>query len=308
MRDGQWRIAILAIGWLALTAAEKVTEPPANETQTAAGGQQQHAANPIVLSAPPVPKSTYRPYPNRYDEACYTAKDHDSADLCAQWRAALSGEKAAEEAHRATFWSIFASWINLLAVAGLLGTIWQTQRALTEARLTNKHTSEGQRAWVSSTVSIDRFTFDGDKVAIEYTCIFTNSGDTVAREVYVETRCFTAQTRAEASEIARIHRHIRDRRKPGRDALIPKESLTYLLAENVTVHSHHWDERGNIVLLIVTSVFYKTNLGEDAATEQSYTIGRTISGAGNIRFLRQDMEGCEVDDLAVMSHRSGEVT
>nr|GLK21708.1 hypothetical protein GCM10017606_25350 [Microbacterium terregens] len=73
------------------------------------------------------------------DDACYRAEDHDTADLCAQWRAALAAEKAAHEARRATNWTIGATLASILAIAGLIITIWQTHGALSEARRGNRY-------------------------------------------------------------------------------------------------------------------------------------------------------------------------
>jgi hypothetical protein len=58
--------------------------------------------------------------------------------LCAQWRAAISSEKAAAEARRATNWSIIATALSLATIIGLIVTIWQTKGALAEARRGNR--------------------------------------------------------------------------------------------------------------------------------------------------------------------------
>lgn len=87
----------------------------------------------VVQPAPP-----YKPFPRRFSDACYNAADHDSADLCAQWRAALAAEKAVREATIATRVAIVGTILSLLTVLGLLVTIWQTQGALRQARFGNR--------------------------------------------------------------------------------------------------------------------------------------------------------------------------
>ena len=55
--------------------------------------QQAQPAQPL----PPVAAVTapqYTPEPDRNADGCYNARDHDAADLCAQWRAAIAAEKA----------------------------------------------------------------------------------------------------------------------------------------------------------------------------------------------------------------------
>lgn len=113
------------VGWLVLSAANQPTE----NAQSSAGTNQANAA---VTAEPP-----YAAYPDLYAEACYKAKDHEAADLCAQWRAALAAEKAATESRRATTWSIIAAGLSLLTVIGLIVSIWQTFGALGEARRGN---------------------------------------------------------------------------------------------------------------------------------------------------------------------------
>ncbi|WP_147418770.1 hypothetical protein [Sphingobium terrigena] len=79
-------------------------------------------------------------YPERYSDACYKSPDHDKADLCAQWRAAIAAEKAAKEAARATNWAIIATLLSAAGVGGLIYTLFQTNGALTEARRGNRIT------------------------------------------------------------------------------------------------------------------------------------------------------------------------
>lgn len=133
--NGIYRGIIVAIaGLILLAGAQQPTK------QNEATKRQQEAENPTAKTAPPpeTPKLPYRPYGNRYSDACYNAKDHDSADLCAQWRAAIATEKAAREARIATIASVIATILSAIGVGGLIYTLWQTHGALDEARRGNR--------------------------------------------------------------------------------------------------------------------------------------------------------------------------
>lgn len=85
------------------------------------------------------PEAGFTPYQGYDPDPCYHAKDHDAADLCAQWRAALAAEKSSQEARRATNWSIVATILSAIGFFGFLYTLAQTQGALKEARRGNRN-------------------------------------------------------------------------------------------------------------------------------------------------------------------------
>ena len=123
MLRGYRGIVAALVGWLILAAGN----PPAQQTQNQPAAKQTEA-----------PPPSYAPYPNLNEEACYQAKDHDSADLCAQWRAAIAAEKSAKQAEDATRWSIVATVLSGIGLAALIYTLIQTERALGEARKGNR--------------------------------------------------------------------------------------------------------------------------------------------------------------------------
>lgn len=86
----------------------------------------------------PAAPQNYAPYPAWQSESCYNAKDHNAADLCAQWRAAVAAEKAAHEARRATTWAIVATIFSAFAFGVLIWSLIQTERSLREARIGNR--------------------------------------------------------------------------------------------------------------------------------------------------------------------------
>ena len=129
-----YRGIVAALVGLALTGAQK----PSEQSQAKAASRQAERAILAPPSPAPSPQATYRPYSERYSDACYDAKDHDAADLCAQWRAALAAEKAADEARLATIAAIIGTVLSLATVIGLIVTILQTNGALAEARRGNR--------------------------------------------------------------------------------------------------------------------------------------------------------------------------
>lgn len=135
------RIALFAaFGWLLLAADKPPTEQLSGKADTAEQKQRLAQPEPRTLTPPPAVHEAppYVPYKDRNADPCYYAKNHDSADLCAQWRAALAAEKAAQEARTATIWAAFATLLSAIGVAGLIYTIWQTNGALGEARRGNR--------------------------------------------------------------------------------------------------------------------------------------------------------------------------
>ena len=129
-----YRSIILAFAGLILTAAQQPTkQPQTTERQSQESNSTNDGAAPSEAAQPP-----YRPYADRYSDTCYNAQNHDTADLCAQWRAAIAAEKAAKEARIATIAAIVGTVLSLATVIGLIVTIWQTNGALGEARRGNR--------------------------------------------------------------------------------------------------------------------------------------------------------------------------
>lgn len=118
-----YRLLIIAFGLILCGA-----KPP----------QEYAQGQPSAKTTEQAAADAYAPYPGYSPDPCYQAKNHDAADLCAQWRAAVAAEKAAHEARRATSWSIVATFLSLITVGGLIITIWQTNGALGEARRGNR--------------------------------------------------------------------------------------------------------------------------------------------------------------------------
>ena len=208
-----YRLYVLALG-LILAGAQQ----PSKSTQ-GAGGTYQAQVSPGASAAPTeTTQPPYRPYPDYNPDPCYQAKNHDSADLCAQWRAAIAAEKAAHESRRATNWGIAATFLSFATLFGLIVTILQTQGALGEARKGNRiaqrsnaratrhathnleETREAtramkeanditrteKRAWVSIEVELTEFSIKENFVRLCYIARFKNIGNTIATGLYAK--------------------------------------------------------------------------------------------------------------------------
>ena len=114
MLRGNWLFFIAA--GLVLCGAKPPKEQPNGQASTQP--TEQAAAQP------------YAPYANYKPDPCYQAENHDAADLCAQWRAAIAAEKAAHEARRSTSWSIIATFLSLIGLGAIVVSLRQTNRAL----------------------------------------------------------------------------------------------------------------------------------------------------------------------------------
>lgn len=154
-----YRLVILAIaGWLVLCGAQ----PPNKQSQRAADAQK--TTSQLQASSPP-----FNAYSGYDPDPCYHAKDHDSADLCAQWRAAIAAEKAAHESRRATFWAIIATFLSAATVIGLIVTIRQTNGALGEARRGNRIAMKANARTTRQTIAGAADTADSIAIARQNT-------------------------------------------------------------------------------------------------------------------------------------------
>lgn len=110
-----YRLIVLAFGLIVCGA-----QPPKEQAQGKTSAQPTEQA----VTEPYAPYTGYNPAP------CYQAKNHDAADLCAQWRASVAAEKAAHEARRATSWSIVATLLSFIGLCAIIFSLRQTNRAL----------------------------------------------------------------------------------------------------------------------------------------------------------------------------------
>ena len=144
-----YRGIVCALGGLVLAGAA----PPPKETK---GEQASRTPHPTVTVTP-----DYTPYPRIEADECYKAKDHDTADLCAQWRAASAAEKAADLA----WWNNLLGGIGgVLSLASLMLVILalrQTERSLVEARHANTIARDSYQRQLRAYIGLKKFRVAG---------------------------------------------------------------------------------------------------------------------------------------------------
>lgn len=98
------------------------------QTQYGGGGDQRDTST----------ANTFAPYPDLDKGSCYQARNHDTADLCAQWRAAFAAEQAARAATQSVWLNIVGMALSGIGLGALLMTIAQGRTALKRARKANR--------------------------------------------------------------------------------------------------------------------------------------------------------------------------
>lgn len=177
MPRGYRCVIVAALGWLALCGAQ----PPAKQPERTSGANK---ATPAATTAAPTPLPAAGPppkfaaYPGYDPDPCYHAEDKDAADLCAQWRAAIAGEKAAHEARRASTWSIVATVLNALGLIAVGAALYLTVQSNRIARDTARRQL---RAYVSVAVMGLEVTEDSSgQLSLVFRTIARNGGETPA--------------------------------------------------------------------------------------------------------------------------------
>ncbi|MBO9498923.1 MAG: hypothetical protein J7496_13660 [Novosphingobium sp.] len=187
-----YRRFFVALAGLVLAAAHQ----PKEHAQTDSRAQQEQGAPAPIASPSPPAEAPYRPYPNYSPDPCYSAQNHDAADLCAQWRAAIAAEKAAQEAGRATSWGIFATFLSLATVLGLIYSLWQTSGALSEARRGNLIAAKGAARSTRRAIASAKETEAALEIARQNAKAAELNADATERAIAENQRIGEAQTRA----------------------------------------------------------------------------------------------------------------
>lgn len=142
------RAIILAALGLALLGATKADPPKKAEINNQAAEQRQQAPPPPAPAAPDR-RESYRPHADYNQDDCYRNADHEAADLCAQWRAALAAEKAAEWARRGVFVAVGGAFLSFFSIILVLMALRQGRDAnrlnMKEAARNSRRTVAGAR-------------------------------------------------------------------------------------------------------------------------------------------------------------------
>lgn len=163
---GSYRGIIVAIAGLALSGAQ----PPQEQAKSSARTEQAKPTTPA-----------YAPYPGYDPDPCYHAKDHDAADLCAQWRAAIAAEKAAHEARRSSNWSIVATLLSALSLGAVA---WALRLTVESNRIARSIARNELRAYVT-VESVEMISPEAINGPFKIFPIVRNSGQTPAQDLYV---------------------------------------------------------------------------------------------------------------------------
>jgi hypothetical protein len=138
-----YRCIIVALVGLTLCGAAPPEKQPVS-TQ---------AAEQVSPSAEPAPN--YSPYTGYNPDPCYQAKNHDTADLCAQWRAAVAAEKAAEATHWGNLIAGLGTTLSFISILLVFFALRQTERSLRAAHTANEQAAAQflaeNRPWMGAT-------------------------------------------------------------------------------------------------------------------------------------------------------------
>lgn len=171
-------------GGIGATLASTWTSPPSYETEQEKASAESRYAEAITRKGE-VAAANYAAYHSKQANRCYNAENHDSADLCAQWRAAVAAEKAAETAWWSMWWVIIGTALSGVGLAALIYTLRQTERSIIAASHSNEiaqDTAKRQlRAYLYPGVSQVRISKDTNTVKCPVDIYLRNSGNTPAK-------------------------------------------------------------------------------------------------------------------------------
>ena len=274
--NGIYRSIFVALVGLILLAASNA---PSQEPENSQGKQQIESA-PVKATAPPkVPEPAYRPYADRAADACYNAQNHDSADLCAQWRAAIAAEKAANEAARATTWAIIATILSFVGVGGLIFTIWQTHGALGEARrgnrITMKSNARATRQSIASAKETTKALVIAETNAAAANTQVEIAQDTAKRQLRAYIKCNLSKKQ----EIGGVDQPIKIRLDVVNYGSTPAKNFEFQFA--IGIYDMGWQWSGDLVTERARSASGIVHNGSDMIVEicSNFDLTRELSTA-----------------------------
>jgi hypothetical protein len=91
------------------------------------------------------PAIGYTPYPNYKSSGCYQDKNHDAADLCAQWRAAIAAEKATHFADVGNYIDGAGALLSFISIILVIVALGKAQKA---NEIASKHSHADLRPYV----------------------------------------------------------------------------------------------------------------------------------------------------------------
>ena len=141
------------------------------------GSKTASQVQPTALSTP-----DYSPYPRYNPDPCYQAKHHDTADLCAQWRAAIAAEKAADASHQSNLISAIGAILSFISIALVFFALRQTEKSLKAARDANDIAQDTAKRQLRAYIVVTEAFYDLGSCKAYLNLV--NMGQTPAHDVY----------------------------------------------------------------------------------------------------------------------------
>jgi hypothetical protein len=191
------------IGLIAITAGVSITSYAAWRGPVPEQYEKPHA--PVERYRATASPEHYAAYPVEDANDCYAAPNHDSADLCAQWRAAFAAEKAAQAAWWSVVWGVASFVLSTIGLGALLLTIKQGRIGLKRARKANEISREGniaqQRAWLKILPPVVKpvWVQPGVLMMHDLTARAKNVGQSVALNTHAWARLFVVPVQIESA-------------------------------------------------------------------------------------------------------------
>lgn len=142
-------------------------------------------ASPVIAAQKDA--SPFTPYAGYDPDPCYKSGDHEAADLCAQWRAALAAERSADQAERALYIAIVSAILSAMGLIGILLSLRQTDRSLREAKNANAIALETSKRELRAYVTTEDHEISDFQIGLRtgYRCKVYNRGQTPAYDVEI---------------------------------------------------------------------------------------------------------------------------
>ncbi len=121
-------IALSIAFGVGILVASNQADPPTKEQQQQYASAKTRYAQAVTGNLTDT-EANYSAYPDQNSYKCYYANHHDSADLCAQWRAAVAAQEAAKWTHIGAWFALLGTVLSGIALACLLWSLRQTERS-----------------------------------------------------------------------------------------------------------------------------------------------------------------------------------
>ena len=262
-----------------------------------------------------VPTVNYTPYSGYDPDPCYHQKNHDSADLCAQWRAAKAAEDSALWAERGFWITVIGSFLLLCQIVLTRKAVVDTGEATKAMVKQNELTFAAQRPWITLSCRIKKLIKTENSIFLLAVVTFENVGDMVAENFYFRAspQLVHNENVATANDLWLEYRRNLEIRH---NVLLPKEAMdTEVSISASTAHPHVFG-RGGVAgeydLLVVAAAHYRIS-GDERwhITERSFLVGLVDdSGVEGIEWFTPQIENREyaANELKTRLLHSGETS